>query len=156
MFCNFEDGGSLDQEKAKAILDRENTEVPCGTSDAQIIILLQRLREQTIKKVDDLEKTFLIMEQDHMKFRAREDQVLEAKTKLEVIGNDSSLSNEAKLTAIRALDKEVGTKTLHRTATIVQNEELSGKADVAVDQSMNTDLDVRSPNITAAIQSLNF
>ncbi len=157
VFSDFEDGGYLNPEKAKTIFDKAGIEIPNGMTDAKMITFLQDLRGQTIKKVDDLDAAFLILEEDHKRFRAREDKVIAAKQKLEAIGNDSSLSDEAKLTAIKTLDTEVGSKTMHRAATITQNEEVATKADEVVIEGRH---EIRKADTMdfnkISVQSLNF
>ncbi|MEQ8906019.1 hypothetical protein [Ekhidna sp.] len=135
VFCNFEDGGNMDRDAAYAAFQKAGIEVSHDATDVEVIAHLHDVREKTIQKVDDLDTAFLIMEADHKNFRAREDQVLATKQQLEIIGKDSSLSDEAKVTAIRALDQEVGSKTLHRSATIVNDEEVAAKADEVIEEN---------------------
>ena len=156
VFCDFEDGGSLDREKAISLLKKADIDIPENATDAQMVTLLQSLRERSIKNVESLDTTYLTLELDHMKFRARENQIIAAKQKLEAIGNNSSLSDEAKLSAIQALDTEVGTKTLHRAATATQDEQVAAKADEVVDINNEYDQTSKTVNITNSINSLNF
>ena len=129
VFCDFEDGGELDRSKAQEIICEAGFEIPENASDADMIALLQNIRIQRLEAVEKLDADYLIMEADHKRFKEREGQVITAKQKLEDIGNDQSLNHDQRLQAIKNLGQEVGSKTMHTTASKVQDQELASQAD---------------------------
>lgn len=135
VLCDFEDGGKLDHARAKMVADKASIEVPNGLTDAQMITLLQEARQQTANKVDDLDAEFLVLEGDHKRARAMENEKLASREKLAVLDPDN-------LDAIEDLRQELGNKAFHRTATEVENEGVAEKADLGVDNDYNTNLDI--------------
>ena len=157
VFRDFTDGGELNQEIAKAIILKAGLETPDGLTDAQMIEMLNTIRQNSLTRIKELDIDYGTLESDHVKFKAREEVLISAKQRLEAIGNDATMSDAQKLTAIQTLGQEVGTNTLHRTATASQSQEASAKADQVFaesrnDAQMNDDVDFSK----ISVQGLNF
>ncbi|NQZ74532.1 MAG: hypothetical protein HRT61_00210 [Ekhidna sp.] len=145
LFDDFEDGGGLNREQAFSILTSTGlpSEALNELSDAQIITLIEEVRTQTLENNETLDAQFIALEQDHVRFKERENQIMDAKTRLEEISNDPSLDNDQKLSAINNLSKEAGTKTLHTLSNQTQEEEIKQTIDTAfIDNEVNTNISV--------------
>lgn len=64
-------------------------EVPDGLTDTQMIKLLQKARQQTANKVDDLDAEFLVLEIDHQRARAMENEKMASREKLAALDPDN-------------------------------------------------------------------
>lgn len=148
IFSDFENGGVLDRTKATEIIRKSDIEIQEGATDAQMISLLQEIRQQTFSGIEILDVNYSNLEKDHKRFRAREDIVIEAKQKLEAISNDSSLNHAQRLQAIQELDNEIGSKTLHAAATVIQDQEIAHRADKVVKNDWDAN---RSENVVAPL-----
>ncbi|NQZ77095.1 MAG: hypothetical protein HRT61_13485 [Ekhidna sp.] len=145
LFDDFEDGGTLNREQAFSILEDAGLQPEAlnALSDAQIITLIEEVRTQTLENNETLDTQFIVLEQDHIRFKERENQIMDAKIRLEEISNDSSLDKDQKLIAINNLSNEVGTKTLHMLSNQTQEEEIKQTIDTAfIDNEVNTNISV--------------
>lgn len=156
VFCGFDDGGKLDRSKALNIINDAGCEIPEGATDAEMIALLQNIRLEHLQVVERLDADHLILEADHKRFKQREGQVLTAKNQLENIGNDQTLNKSQRLKAIQNLNQEVGSKTLHATATKIENKELASKADDVVYDGQKANQIDETVSVSNSINTLNF
>ena len=156
VFCNFDDGGELDCDKARETIIKAGFDVPENAINVQLITLLQDIRKERLQSIETLDTDYLILEGNHKQFRAREKEVLNAKQQLQEIGNDATLDNNQKLVAIANLRDDVGSKILHAAATFTQEEKVSAKADKVVDEDVELDQIDKSVSVTNSVSSLNF
>lgn len=156
VFCNLNDGGQLDCEKAHEVILKAGYDVPENTTDAQLIALLQDIRKDKLEKLETLDADFLVLESSHTQFRAREEEVIKVKQKLQHIGNDHSLNDTQKLTAIENLRQDVGSKTLHAAATITQEKETTAKADKSIDNDWENQQSEQSVSVSNSLNGLSF
>ncbi|MEP1788162.1 hypothetical protein [Reichenbachiella sp.] len=156
VFCDFDDGGELDRSKALGMISDTGCEISEDATDAEIIALLQDIRFQHLQVVETLDVDHLLLEADHKRFKLRESQVLAAKDQLDKIGNDKTLNDNQRLKAIHNLNQEVGSKTLHTTATQIENKELASKADDAVFNSQRTNQIDEPVSVSSSLNTLNF
>ncbi|MDW3191282.1 MAG: hypothetical protein R8G66_02925 [Cytophagales bacterium] len=133
VLLGFEDGGKLDRPEAHRIMeDHFETGISENSSDAELLLLLEQVRKETLEGNEVLDRQFAGLENIHSQKRQREQRVLNAKTELEVINNNSELNNDQKVAAIHQLGRETGTKTLHASATETQDQEAKKLADDSI------------------------
>lgn len=143
LFCDFENGGHLDKFKVAQISQKANIDAPENLSDAQWIVLLEQLRIQSHKDIEDLDITYASQEKTHISLRQREKDVNTAIEDLNSIDQDRDLDDQGKLVAVRRLSDQIGSITLHNAATEVQETEVAEKADKVLDYVHN---DIRKEN----------
>lgn len=137
LFCEFEKCGHLNTYKAAEIFKRANIDVPENLSDAQWIVILEQLRTQSHRDIEQLDITYTDQEKTHIGLRQREKDINTAIEDLNSIDQDHDLDDQGKLVAIRLLSDQVGSNTLHDTAAKVQDNEVAEKVDHVLDHSDN-------------------
>ncbi|MDW3195871.1 MAG: hypothetical protein R8G66_26085 [Cytophagales bacterium] len=133
VLLGVEDGGKLDRSEAYRIMaDHFETEISENTSDAELLLLLEKVRKEAREGNKVLDQRFVGMENMHGQKRQREQRVLNAKTELEAINKNSELNDDQKVAAIQQLRRKTGAKTLHASATETQDQEAGQLADEVV------------------------
>ncbi len=141
LLSDFVDGGELDREQTDLILIGSGlpSDALRDLSDAETITLIEQVRLQALENNEALDTRFGQLEQDHIRFKERENEVLEAQQRLERITADPNMSDDQKLQAIHELDNEIGSKTLHATATATHNQEARDMADSVTHEVIQAD-----------------
>jgi len=139
LFTDFENGGQLNRKLAQSIFDTFGLPRNAlkNLSDAQCITLMEQIRVQTLEANEGLDVQFGIFERDQGVIRDRQNVLTDAKTRLKDISADGTKSYDEKLTAVRALSKEVGANTLNEISTQVQEEETRQIIDGAYENNRN-------------------